>query len=188
MVSLALNSELDIGTVTTGNVGLGHEEARPDFAIHQWLQPFVFLCGRAISGNDFHVSRIGCGAVTCLEWEKRKTVSTSSIIVLRPSVILTYLTGNCALAQLLRHQAVLNVGELRAILEMVLGQKHVPDTLAPSLALQVIHDAGVTLPSCIASANLGCVDGLGGDGFFFDEFLDLDEEERKDDVSWVQKK
>lgn len=188
MVSLALNSELDISAVTAGNVGLGHEETRPDLAIHQWLQPFVFLCGRAISSNDFHVSRIGCGAVTCLELDKRKTVSTGSMVVSTASIILTYLTGNCALAQLLRHQAIFNVGKLRAVLEMVLGQKHVPDALVPSLALQVIHNAGVTLPSCFASADLGCVDGLGGDGFFFDEFLDLDEEERKDDVSWVQKK
>ena len=100
-------------------------------------------------------------------------------------MILTYLTGNCALAQLFCHQTVFHVRELRAIFEMVLGQKHVPDALAASLALQIIHDAGVTLPSCFAGANLGSVDGFCGDGFFFDEFLDL---ERNEGLSWVQRK
>ena len=84
-----------------------------------------------------------------------------------------YLTSSNALPQLLGHQAVLNVRKLRPVLEMVLGQEHVPQAQPASLPLQIVHDARMALPSRVADPDLRRVHRVRGDTFFVDEFLDL---------------
>lgn len=85
----------------------------------------------------------------------------------------THLRGNLALAQQLSHQAILEIAEPSAFLEMVLGQEHVPQTELLSLCLERLHDGRGSLPSLLAFAQLGGEDGVCGDAVLFDEFLDL---------------
>lgn len=85
----------------------------------------------------------------------------------------TYLASNGTLAQLLGHQAIFNIRELRTILEMILGQKHIPNAGGTGLCLQVVENAWVAVPSCVAGPDLRAVDGLRRYDFFVDEFLDL---------------
>lgn len=85
----------------------------------------------------------------------------------------THLRGNLALAQQLGHQAILDITVTGALAEVVLGQEHIPQTQLLGLGLQLLHDGRGGLPSLLALAQLSGEDGVGGDAFFLDEFLDL---------------
>jgi hypothetical protein len=79
------------------------------------------------------------------------------------------------LPQILRHQPILKITKPRALLEVVLGQKHVPQPELLSLLLQIFDDGRVGLEAGLhaALADLLVVHGIRGNAFFFDEFLDL---------------
>lgn len=59
---------------------------------------------------------------------------------------------------------------------MVLGEEHVPDAELFGTVFQSIEDGWMAVPSTITLTLLGSVDGVGGNAFFFYEFLDLWEE------------
>jgi hypothetical protein len=77
---------------------------------------------------------------------------------------------------LLSHETILDIGELGTIFEMVLGQEHVPQTESRSFLLQLIDNRWVAVPSCVAGADLAGVNGICGNAFFVDEFVDLGNE------------
>lgn len=56
---------------------------------------------------------------------------------------MSYLTGRPALAQILGHQTILQVTETSTLLEVVLGQEHVPKSQLPSLRLQILDNGRV---------------------------------------------
>lgn len=85
-----------------------------------------------------------------------------------------YLASNPALAQVLGHEAILQIAETSSLLEVVLGQEHVPETQLPGPLLQVLDDGRVRREALLRRlADLACVDGIGGDALFLDELLDL---------------
>lgn len=49
--------------VGTPTAFLGHGKRRTNFTIKQRYEPFLFLLRVAVSRKDFHIPRIGCGAV-----------------------------------------------------------------------------------------------------------------------------
>ena len=86
----------------------------------------------------------------------------------------TYLTSRPALAQILSHKAILQIAKPSTLLEMCLGQKHIPKPQLLRLALELLDDRGMRREALLGRiANLAEVDGIGGYAFFFDEFLDL---------------
>jgi hypothetical protein len=85
-----------------------------------------------------------------------------------------HLRSRSTLAEDLRHKAILQIGETGALLEVVLGQKHIPQTEFLSLLLQVFYDGRVGAEALLdGGAELLVEDEVGGDAFFFDELLDL---------------
>ena len=80
-----------------------------------------------------------------------------------------------ALAQVLRHNTVLQIAKPRTLLEVVLWQEHIPQTQLLRTLLQVFQNRGVGVEAGLhaALAQLLRVDGVGGDAFFFDELFDL---------------
>lgn len=85
----------------------------------------------------------------------------------------THLGRNLALAQQLSHQTVLDIAIASALLEVILGQEHVPQAELLSLLLQLFHHDRSSLPSLLALAELGGEYGVGGDTVLLDELLDL---------------
>lgn len=85
-----------------------------------------------------------------------------------------YLRRQLALAEILRHQTILEVAEPSALGEVVLGQEHVPQAEGAGLGLEVLQNDGVGLPSLLALTELGLECGFGGDTVFLDELFDLD--------------
>ena len=149
VVTLLAHGQGDVGGVRAGDVGLGHQEGGSDLALEQWLEPLVLVLLCAVLGEHLHVACVGGGAVGGLGCGQ-------------------------ALAQVLCHQAVFQVGEAGALLEVVLGQEHVPQAKGPGLLLQLFHDRRVGAEAVDdALANLLAYEGVGGDTFFFDESLDL---------------
>ena len=80
-----------------------------------------------------------------------------------------------ALAQVLSHNAILQVAKPCTLLEVVLRQEHVPQTQLLRTLLQVFQNGRVRVEAGLdaALAQLLRVDGIGGDAFFFDELFDL---------------
>lgn len=147
-VRIPLDAELDVGRVTRRSIWLRHDIARPDLPLQQWLQPPLLLSLGTIFRQQLHISRVWSGVVGSLGSRPR------------PS-------------ELLAHEAVLQVGESGALLVVALCEKHVPETQLLGLLLEVIHDGRVA-PSSGSLAELCVIDGVGGEAFFVDEFLDLD--------------
>ncbi len=56
---------------------------------------------------------------------------------------------------------------------MIFGQEHIPEAKLFRLELQILHDRGPVPPSLRTLAELGSIDGIGGDAFLVYEFLDL---------------
>ena len=83
-----------------------------------------------------------------------------------------------ALAQILSHQAILQITKPSAFLEMVLRQEHVPKTEFLRFDFQVLNDWWMSIEARHDVAAIGIdllgVDSIGGDTFFFDELLDLE--------------
>lgn len=127
LIALTADIQLDIGGITRRNIGLGHQESRTNLAFQQGSQPLLFLSIIAVLGQYLHVTSI------------------------RGSVIGS-LGGNLALAQKLGHEAILEICEAGALVEVVLGEKHVPQTELLSLLLQLLHHDGGGLPSLLAFA------------------------------------
>lgn len=101
VIAVALDAHLNVGGITRGDLRLGHQEGRANLALQQRVEPLSLLCLTAVLGNDLHVASVGGGAVDRL--------------------------GSCsALAQVLGHEPVLEIAEASALLEVRLGQEHVP--------------------------------------------------------------
>ena len=83
------------------------------------------------------------------------------------------LRSDPALPQILRHQAIFQIGEPRAFLKMTLWQEHIPQAQLLGLCLQVINDGRVGTPPLGALAQLRVEDRIGGDAFLLDESLNL---------------
>ena len=66
---------------------------------------------------------------------------------------------------------------------MILGQEHIPDAELFGAVFQGVEDGGVARPAGGLVVQLGAIDIVGGDAFFFDPFLDL---QSKRSV-WVKK-
>ncbi len=62
-IAIAFDAGFDIGRIRTGGEGFGHQEGRPDLAVHQRFEPFVLLFARAIAMEYFHIARVGRGTV-----------------------------------------------------------------------------------------------------------------------------
>lgn len=149
MVAIALDGHLDIRSIRRRNLGLRHKERGPNLALKQRIQPAPLLFLIAVLGQHLHIARIRGGAVGRLR-------------------------GSAALAEILSHEAVLQVREAGALLEVVLGQEHVPEAELAGARLEVLDDGGVRLEALLGGlADLARVDGVGGDAFFLDESLDL---------------
>ena len=56
---------------------------------------------------------------------------------------------------------------------MALGQEHVPQAELAGLGFELFEDCWVGIPSLFALTDLGLEQGLSGNAFFFDKFLDL---------------
>ena len=110
-----LNPHLDVPGVRGGDLRLGHQECRPDLAVHQRLQPLGLLGVVAILCQYLHVSgiwgrtvgRFGCGP--------------------RPS-------------HPFGHQAIFEIREARGLLVVPLGEKEVPESQLLAPFLQVLND------------------------------------------------
>jgi len=86
----------------------------------------------------------------------------------------TYLTSHPTLSQVLGHKPILQVAEPSTLLEVCLGQEHVPQSQLLGLDLEVLDDLWVRREALLGGlADLAEVDGVGGNAFFFDELLDL---------------
>lgn len=101
LASLTTDIQLDIRSITTTNIRLRHEERTADLPIQQRCQVLGLLLLVAIFGQHLHIPRIR-------------------------SRVVGRLRGQLALAQILGHQAVLQVREARTLRVVVLGQEHVP--------------------------------------------------------------
>jgi hypothetical protein len=149
LVALTGNLQSNVGGITRGNIRLGHEESRANLAVEQRLEPLVLLSLGAVLCNDLHVSSVWSSTVGGLG-------------------------GSAALAQVLGHEPVLQIAEASTLLEVVLGQEHVPQAKLFCTLLQVLDDGWVVaeaLGCCFA--NLLGKDRVGRDAFFFDKLFDL---------------
>ena len=90
----------------------------------------------------------------------------------------TYLTSRMALAQILSHQAILQITESGTFLEMVFRQKHVPKAKFLRFDFQVFNDGWMSIKAGDDVAAIGIdllgVDSVGGYALFFNELLDLE--------------
>ena len=166
VVAVTLDGHLDICGVTGGDLRLCHQEGRADLALEERVEPLPLLSLAAVLGDDFHVACIRGGAVGSLD-------TVSAMLSLTTEGI-PYLRSYPALSQVLSHQTVLEVAEPRTLLEVCLGQEHVPEAqLAPAL-LHVLDDLRVRREALLGRlAQLAHIHRVGGDAFFFDELLDL---------------
>ncbi|KAI6851685.1 acyl-CoA dehydrogenase NM domain-like protein [Hortaea werneckii] len=115
LVALLVHPESNVGCIGAGHIRLRHEERRSDLALKQRLQPPILLHLGTVLGEDFHVARVWGSTVGGLG-------------------------GNVALAEVLSHQAVFEVTEASALLEVVLGQEHVPQAELAGTLLEVFED------------------------------------------------
>ncbi len=67
LVAPPVHAELDVGAVGRRDVGLRHQEARANLTGEKRPEPAVLLGRRAVACNDFHVARVGGGAVAGLQ-------------------------------------------------------------------------------------------------------------------------
>jgi hypothetical protein len=85
-----------------------------------------------------------------------------------------YLASNPALSQVLGHQTIFQIAETGSLLEVVLGQEHIPETKLLGPLLQILDDLRMRSEALLRRlTNLACVDGIGGNALFLDELLDL---------------
>jgi hypothetical protein len=113
VVAVLLDGHLNVGSITRRNLRLRHQERRPDLPLEQRIQPLPLLCLGTVLGNDLHVAGIRSSAVDSLR--------------------------RCpALAQVLSHESVLQVTETSTLLEVCLGQEHVPQSEFLCPLLQVL--------------------------------------------------
>ena len=73
LVALEHSRSTDVSGIRRGYIRLGHPEARADFAVHQRLEPLLFLRFCAVLVDDFHVAGIGRTAVKDLSTDIRAT-------------------------------------------------------------------------------------------------------------------
>lgn len=118
VVAIPGHLHLDIGGIRGSNARLGHEESRADLAIQQRRQPLLLLCLIAVLCQHLHVSSIWSRTVDGLRGELRAS-------------------------KVLRHQAILEVGEAWGLLVVALWQEHVPQAELACLGLEVIDDGWV---------------------------------------------
>lgn len=64
----------------------------------------------------------------------------------------TNLRSKLTLAQILRHQPIFQITESSTLLEVVLGQEHIPQTQTLGLDFQLLNHGGGGLPSFLAFA------------------------------------
>jgi hypothetical protein len=149
VVAITLDPHLNVGSITRRNLGLRHEESRADLAPEQRVKPLPLLLLVAVFGEHLHVAGIWGRAIDSLGRDP-------------------------ALAQVLCHEPVLEVAEASALLEVCLGQEHVPDSELLGSLLHVLDDGRVRREAFLGRlADLAEVYGVGGDTFFFDESLYL---------------
>ena len=84
-----------------------------------------------------------------------------------------YLRRYSRFSEVFCHQAILQIGEAGAFLEMVFRQEHVPQPKLLRPSLYIVDYGRVRGPSLLAFAELGVVDNICRNAFFLDEFLDL---------------
>lgn len=149
VVTIATHVQFNIGGVTAGDLRLGHEESGSNLAVQQRAEPLLLLLLGTVLGKHLHVARVWSSTVGGL-------------------------AGDDTLAQILGHEAVLQVAEAGALLEVVLGQEHVPQAKLLCLHLQVLNDLRVGIEAVDnARADLLGEDGIGWNAFFLDESLNL---------------
>jgi hypothetical protein len=101
MVAITLDRHLDVRSITRRNLRLRHQEGRANLALQQRIEPLPLLLFSSVLGNNLHIARVGSSAVHGLGS--------------RP-----------ALAEVLSHESVLEIAEASTLLEVCLGQEHVP--------------------------------------------------------------
>lgn len=86
----------------------------------------------------------------------------------------SYLGSSSTLAQVLSHQAILQIAEASTLLEVVLWEEHIEQAQLFCLVLKILHDLWMCTEALFGRAtDLLCVDWVGWDTFFIDELLDL---------------
>ena len=149
VITIPPHIELDVCSITAGNLGLCHQESGSDFAVQQWAQPLLLLLLGAVLCEHLHVAGVWGGTVGGF-------------------------TGGDTFTQQLSHQAVLEIAEASTLLEVVLGQEHVPKPKFSGLDFEILDHLWVCVKAGDCSfADLLRVDGICWDTFFLDEFLNL---------------
>lgn len=168
VIAITLDGHLDVGSITRGDLRFCHQERRSNLAVQQRVKPLPLLCLGTVLSKHLHVARIWSSAVGSLS-----AVSMKSIF----RVVQTYLRSYPALAQVLGHDAVLQVAEASTLFEMCLGQEHVPQPKLAGPLLHIFNDGWMRREALFCGlANLAEVYLVGGDAFFFDELLNLIDE------------
>ena len=109
----------------------------------------LFLFFGAVFGDDFRVACVGSSTICGF-------------------------AGSDTLAEVFCHQAVFEIAKAGAFFEMVFGQEHVPKPKFLGLGFQVFNDLWMGVEAGNgALADLLLEDGIGGDAFLLDKFLDL---------------
>lgn len=147
-IALPTNIQLNISSITRRNIRLRHQKRRPYPPLQQRLQPLPLLRLIPILRQNLHITRIRRG-------------------------IVRRLGRHLALAQVLGHQAVLEIREAGALGEVVFGEEHVPEAEGAGFGFEGFDDRGVGLPSRFAGAELGVEEGICWDAVFFDERFNL---------------
>jgi hypothetical protein len=75
---------------------------------------------------------------------------------------------------MLRHKPIFQIAKPSTLLEMALGQEHIPQSQLLGLLLEILNDRGMRRkPFLRRFPDLPHEDGVGWYAFFFDKFLDL---------------
>lgn len=149
VVTVLLHVELDVCSITTGDLGFCHQERGSNLAVQESTEPLLLLLLGTVFRNDLHVASIGGSTVGSF-------------------------TSRAALPQILGHQAIFEVAESGTFLEVVLGQEHVPQPKFLRFDFQVFDHLRVCVEAADgAVAKLLLENGICGDTFFLDEALDL---------------
>ena len=119
MIAVALDRGFDIGRVRRCDGRLGHQERGTNLAVHQRLQPLLFVLLGAVAHEHFHIAGVRRGAVEHFR---------------RPA----------DMAHLFRQQRVFEIAQSRAVEFVILMRRrwheHVPQAFGLGLLLQFLDD------------------------------------------------